>query len=77
MIQNGIIHLDFNSFPLIIKEIPPKPNQTELRANWLDAIYNRSTGGISPSGWKCKNLPYLVEFDNFGKVRSANLADTT
>lgn len=43
MIQNGIIHLVYNSFPLRIKEIPSKPNQTELRANWLDAIYNRST----------------------------------
>jgi hypothetical protein len=32
---------------------------------------------ISPSGWKCESLPYLVEFDNFGKAKIINVADTT
>ncbi len=27
----------------------------------------RSRGGITPSGWSCEHLPYLVEFDNFGR----------
>jgi hypothetical protein len=29
-------------------------------------LYNKSKGGITASGWECKSLPYLVEFDNFG-----------
>src|SRR5437867_11693061 len=34
-----------------------------------DAIYRRSRGGIAPSGWCCEQLPYLVEFDNYGRSR--------
>jgi len=25
---------------------------------------------VTPSGWKCEHLPYLVEFDNFGGTRT-------
>lgn len=76
-IRNGVSLLDFNSFPLRIKEIPGKPNKAKLQVNYLDAIYNKSKGCTSPSGWSCKNLPYLVEFDNYGKASEANVADTT
>ena len=31
------------------------------------SIFNRSKGGITPSGWSCEHLPYVVEFDNFGR----------
>ena len=37
-----------------------------LDVNYSDALYNKSKGGITPSGWECKHLPYLVEFDNYG-----------
>jgi len=43
----------------------------------LDALYKKSKGCTSPSGWKCKSLPYLVEFDNFGRSSQTNVADTT
>lgn len=70
MIVNGTSLLDFNSFPLRIKEIPSKPQQAVLEVSYLDALYGRSKGGRTPSGWSCKSLPYLVEFDNFGCSRT-------
>ncbi len=66
MIANGKSLLDFNSFPLRIKEIPEKPQQCILEKGYLDSFFDRSKGGITPSGWTCSSLPYLVEFDNFG-----------
>ena len=38
----------------------------QLVKGHLDSFYGRSKGGITPSGWACDALPYLVEFDNFG-----------
>lgn len=75
MVIDGISLLDFNSFPLRIKEIPEKPYEARLEANHLDALYNKSKGCISPSGWKCDHLPYLVEFDNYGHSGKINVAD--
>jgi hypothetical protein len=58
--------MDFHAFPLRIKETPDKPMDAILEAGHLDSLFNRSKGGISPSGWKCDHLPYLVELDNYG-----------
>lgn len=66
MVVNGESLLDFNSFPLRIKEIPDKPQHSVLEMGYLDSFFGRSQGGITPSGWECESLPYLVEFDNFG-----------
>ena len=76
-LRNGVSLLDFNSFPLRIKAVVDKPYEGMLQVGYLDAIYRKSKGGISPSGWKCESLPYLVEFDNFGRGRTPNVADTT
>lgn len=57
---------DFHSFPLRIEEIGDKPQQGILQVGYLDSIFLRSKGGITPSGWQCDSLPYLVELDNFG-----------
>ncbi|MFV0331623.1 MAG: hypothetical protein ACK5KL_17680 [Dysgonomonas sp.] len=75
MIKDGISLLDFNSFPLRIKEIPEKPYEGKLEVGYQDAIYTKSKGCISPSGWECEHLPYLVEFDNYGRGKDANIAD--
>ena len=75
MIVDDISLLDFNSFPLRIKEVPEKPFEAVLEVNHLDAIFNKSKGCISPSGWCCESLPYLVEFDNYGRSRSPNVAN--
>lgn len=77
MIKDGVSLLDFNSFPLRIKEIPERPYEGKLESGFLDALYNKSKGCVSPSGWTCTNLPYLVEFDNFGRNNAPNVADTT
>ena len=65
--RDGRLLLDFHSFPLRIKETPDKPKGAELEAGFTDAIYGKSKGGITPSGWSCEHLPYLAEFDNYGR----------
>jgi hypothetical protein len=77
MVKSNKSLLDFNSFPLRIREIPEKRYEGKLQVNFLDGIYTKSKGGITPSGWDCTHLPYLVEFDNFGRDINPNVADTT
>lgn len=57
---------DFHSFPLRIKEDTTQNMGGKLEVDYQDAIYNKSLGGITPSGWETASLPYLVEFDNYG-----------
>lgn len=57
MIVDGISLPDFNLFPLRIKEVPEKPYEAVLEVNHLDAMFQKSKGCISPSGWKCRSLP--------------------
>lgn len=66
MMVDGRSLLDFNAFPLRIKEVPGCDMQGVLEVGHLDALYQKSPGCVTPSGWKCNSLPYLVEFDNFG-----------
>jgi hypothetical protein len=80
MIKDGVSLLDFNSFPMRIKAVPGKwvpgkPQEAVLEVGHLDAIFKRSKGCVSPSGWSCDSLPYLVEFDNFGRGPNPNVAD--
>lgn len=63
---NGKLLFDFVSFPLRLKEVPGYPQKSELKKFYLDAIYGKTKGGITPSGWDCENSPYIVEFDNYG-----------
>ncbi len=77
MVKDGNSLIDFNSFPLRIKEIPEKPFESKLEVNYLDGLYTKSKGCVSPSKWSCKSLPYLVEFDNYGSSKTPNVADTT
>jgi hypothetical protein len=58
--------LDFHAFPLRIKEVSDRPEEAILQLGFSDGLYLRSKGGITPSGWKCEHLPYLVELDNYG-----------
>lgn len=74
LVRNGKLLFDFHSFPLRIEELPGKPRQAKLRAGYADAIYGRSKGGLTPSGWRCEHLPYLVEFDNYGSSRQPGQA---
>lgn len=65
-VKDGKLLMDFHSFPLRIVEIIDKPEEATLKVGHSDALFNRSKGGITPSGWTCEHLPYLVELDNFG-----------
>lgn len=84
MVVDGKSLLDFNSFPMRIRAIPTEKEwkegdiqPAELSVNHVDAIYLKSHGCITPSGWSCEHLPYLVEIDNYGKKEPVNIADTT
>ncbi|MDN5289103.1 MAG: hypothetical protein JWR38_5377 [Mucilaginibacter sp.] len=77
-LRDGKLLMDFHAFPLRIMEIPGKPEEAMLKVGHTDALYLRSKGGITPSGWTCEHLPYLVEFDNYGvskKPGQANAGD--
>ena len=69
-VKDGVSLLDFNSFPLRIKEVTDKPMEGILEVGHSDGIFLKSRGAISPSGWKAESMPYLVEFDNFGIRRN-------
>jgi hypothetical protein len=69
LVREGKLLLDFHSFPLRIEEVPDRPQEGRLRIGFTDAIYGRSKGGITPSGWSCEHLPFLVEFDNYGRSK--------
>ena len=66
-VEDGKLLFDFHSFPLRIVEVADHPYQGVLKVGYSDAIFLRSQGGVTPSGWSCEHLPYLVEFDNFGR----------
>ena len=65
-VKGDTLLFDFHSFPLRIAEVPGKPQEGKLVMGYLDSLFGRSNGGITPSGWTCEHLPYLVEFDNWG-----------
>lgn len=66
IVVDGKLLFDFHSFPSRPKAVAGKPQEAVLEKGYLDSFYGRSKGGITPSGWSCKHLPYLVELDNFG-----------
>lgn len=71
----GGTHLfDFVSFPLRPKEILGEPFKAKLEKGYLDCVIGYTTAGMTPSGWECKRLPYILEFDNFGTSNHAGTA---
>ncbi|SPE55679.1 conserved exported hypothetical protein [Verrucomicrobia bacterium] len=66
LLHDGRLLLDFHSFPLRIMEVPDPPQAAVLKVGFSDSIYGRSRGGLTPSGWSCEHLPFLVELDNWG-----------
>jgi len=69
VVHDGKLMFDFHSFPLRVAEVRGAGQRGELRMGYLDTIFGRSKGGVTPSGWSCKHLPYLAELDNFGVSR--------
>jgi hypothetical protein len=65
-LTDGRLLFDFHSYPQHIKDVVDRPQQGELQIGFRHSIYGKSLGGVTPSGWRCDHLPYLVEFDNWG-----------
>ncbi|VGO19525.1 hypothetical protein SCARR_01584 [Pontiella sulfatireligans] len=72
---DGHFLFDFSSFPLRVKEDLANEGGGLLEVGHISSIYGRTPGGITPSGWSCKRIPYLVEFDIFGGARNPGVAD--
>jgi hypothetical protein len=70
-LHKGTHLMDFLSYPLRIQESDEIDMEGVLKVDypieemWQQSIYQKSSGGITPSGWTCERMPYLVEFDNF------------
>jgi hypothetical protein len=73
-VEGGKLLFDFHSFPLRIVAVTNEPYKGVLQVGYADAIFKRSKGGITPSGWSCEELPFLVEFDNFGRSNPGQLS---
>lgn len=58
--RNGHLLFDSHARPLSAVCWRDKPYRIILQ------LKGSSMGGISPSGWSCRSLPYLVEIDNWG-----------
>jgi hypothetical protein len=65
-VVNGKLLFDVHAFPLRIAQSGTTCCKGELRVGYSDALFTKSKGGITPSGWSCTHLPWLAEFDNFG-----------
>lgn len=74
LLRGDRLLMDFHSFPLRIKEVSERPQEAILQVGFVDSIYGRSKGGVTPSGWTCEHLPYLVEIDNWGVSRTPGQA---
>lgn len=70
--NDGKLLFDVHSFPLRTKDVKGSPFDVVLEMNYLDSIYGKSMGGITPSGWSCESLPFIVELDNWGKNAHPN-----
>jgi hypothetical protein len=69
--------LDFNSFPLRLREVEGEPMKCLLAEGYIDSIYGRSKGGLHPSGWEADPFPFLVEFDNYGVSKTPGQSTAT
>ncbi|MBI1373988.1 MAG: hypothetical protein GC159_14795 [Phycisphaera sp.] len=65
-VEGGKLLFDFHSFPMRLREVAGEPMHTTLAKDQTGDIFGRSSGGVTPSGWSCDALPYLVELDNYG-----------
>ena len=66
IVHDGKLMFDLHSFPSRPKSLKGQPYKAILEKGFSDSLYGRSAGGLTPSGWSCESLPYIVEIDNFG-----------
>jgi hypothetical protein len=75
-VEGGKLLFDAHAFPLRIEEVTGMPFKGQLQVGYADSLFTKSKGGITPSGWTCDHLPYLVEFDNFGSSNPGSSSKT-
>ncbi|CAN5376503.1 hypothetical protein BH10PLA1_BH10PLA1_17490 [soil metagenome] len=66
-IDDGRLLFDFHSYPQHITDDVAHPQHGTLELNFRHSIFGKSLGGVSPNGWRCEHLPFIVEFDNWGR----------
>lgn len=64
---DGVSLFDYNAFPIRLKEVIGSPMNCICEEGYLDSLFSRSAPGVSPSGWAAETMPFIVEFDNFGR----------
>lgn len=65
LVRDGRLLLDFHSWPLRPREDgDPELEDVVLEEGFLDAIYGRSRGGVTPGGDRVESQRFLVELDN-------------
>lgn len=65
IVKDGKILIDFLPFPLRLKGNAAAALHACLEMGHIDSVYDKKISGIHPAGWKCENLPKLLEFDNY------------
>lgn len=82
---NGMLMFDFHAGPTRIMtsqyDVPHPASESHPQPAYIDpgfkgAIYGRSLGGKTHSGWACEHLPYFVELDNYGTIDKTELMNT-
>ena len=69
---DGVMLFDYNAWPIRLKEVAGKPTECVVEEGHYDSIFGRSKGGTSPSGWTAESMPFIVEYDNFGRILPGN-----
>ena len=79
--SDGKLLFDFHSYPTrnLAPDTEPahapsegNPQKTILQIGSANAIYTKSLGGTTYSGWQCDHLPYFVELDNWSGYNKDN-----
>lgn len=60
IVVDGHLLFDLHSRPMSARTLVDTPYRLVLQQK------GESLGGITPSGWECESLPYIVEVDNWG-----------
>jgi hypothetical protein len=72
---DGVSLFDYNCFPIRLKEVIDSPMECICEQGYSDGLFSRSAAGVSPSGWAADSMPFIVEFDNFGRSRTRGVPD--
>ena len=60
IVRGGRLLFDLHSRPISAVNFTERPERLILQ------LRGRSRGGVTPAGWRCASLPYLIEVDNWG-----------